>query len=147
MIPVGRVIGVDLGSRRIGLAVSDSGQSVATPVTTIGRSGDTGADHKAVAAVVDEYGAVGVVVGLPVSLSGSAGPAAAAVDEEVAALRAVLDVEVDTVDERFTTRVASAGLRAAGRRARRQRDVIDAAAAAELLQTWLSRRRAGAAES
>ena len=147
MIPAGRVVGVDLGSRRIGLAVSDSGQSVATPVTTITRSGDMQADHEALAAVVHDYGAVGVVVGLPVSLSGSSGPAAEAVNQEVASLRERLVVDVETVDERFTTSVASAGLRSAGRRAKRQREVIDAAAAAELLQTWLSRRRAKTAET
>ena len=147
MIPAGRVVGVDLGSRRIGLAVSDSGQSVATPVTTITRSGDLRADHEALAAVVHDYGAVGVVVGVPVSLSGSSGPAAEAVNEELASLRERLVVDVETVDERFTTRVASAGLRSAGRKAKRQREVIDAAAAAELLQTWLSRRRATAPET
>jgi len=147
MIPAGRVVGVDLGSRRIGLAVSDSGQSVATPVSAITRSGDLRADHDALAAVVHDYGAVGVVVGIPLSLSGSSGPAAEAVNEEVASLRERLVVDVETVDERFTTRVASAGLRTAGRKAKRQRDVIDAAAAAELLQTWLSRRRASAAEA
>ena len=147
MIPAGRVVGVDLGSRRIGLAVSDSGQSVATPVTTITRSGDLQADHEALAAVVHDYGAVGVVVGLPVSLSGSSGPAAEAVNQEVASLRERLVVDVETVDERFTTSVASAGLRSAGRRGKRQREVIDAAAAAELLQTWLSRRRATASET
>ena len=147
MIPAGRVVGVDLGSRRIGLAVSDSGQSVATPVSTITRSGDLQADHEALAAVVHDYGAVGVVVGVPVSLSGSSGPAAEAVNEEVASLRERLMVDVETMDERFTTTVASAGLRSAGRRAKRQREVIDAAAAAELLQTWLSRRRATAAET
>ena len=147
MIPAGRVVGVDLGSRRIGLAVSDSGQSVATPVRAITRSGDLRADHDALAAVVHDYGAVGVVVGIPLSLSGSSGPAAEAVNEEVASLRERLVVDVETVDERFTTRVASAGLRTAGRKAKRQRDVIDAAAAAELLQTWLSRRRASAAEA
>ena len=147
MIPAGRVVGVDLGSRRIGLAVSDSGQSVATPVTTITRSGDLRADHEALAAVVHDYGAVGVVVGVPMSLSGSSGPAAEAVNEELASLRERLVVDVETVDERFTTRVASAGLRSAGRKAKRQREVIDAAAAAELLQTWLSRRRATAPET
>ena len=147
MIPAGRVVGIDLGSRRIGMAVSDSAQSVATPVTTVNRSGDLSADHSAVAAVAEEYGAVGAVVGLPLSLSGSAGPAAAAVREEVESLRKVLRIEVETVDERFTTRVASSGMRAAGRKARRQREVIDAAAAAELLQTWLSRRRSAVGES
>lgn len=147
MIPAGRVIGIDLGSRRIGLAVSDSGQTVATPTAVITRSGDTAVDHKAVASVVEEYGAVGAVVGLPLSLSGSSGPAAAAVREEVEALGDMLRVEVETVDERFTTRVASSAMRAAGRKARRQRDVIDAAAAAELLQTWLSRRQAAVGDS
>ena len=147
MIPAGRVVGIDLGSRRIGVAVSDSGQSVATPVTTIERSGDREADHRALGALVEEYGAVGVVVGQPLSLSGSPGPAAAVVQEELGALREVMPVEVDTVDERFTTRVAASALRAGGRKARRQRELIDAAAAAELLQTWLSRRRATVADS
>lgn len=147
MIPAGRVVGIDLGSRRIGLAVSDSGQSVATPASVITRSGDPAVDHKAVASVVEEYGAVGAVVGLPLSLSGASGPAAEAVREEVEALAGALRVEVETVDERFTTRVASSVMRSTGRKARRQRDVIDAAAAAELLQTWLSRRKTAAKDA
>lgn len=146
MIPAGRVVGVDLGSRRIGLAVSDSAQTVATPVGAVVRSGDSDTDQRQIASVVEEYGAVGVVVGVPLSLSGSAGPAAANALGEIRQLREALGVEVETVDERLTTRVASAGLRASGRKARRQRDVIDAAAAAELLQTWLSRRRAAVAD-
>jgi putative Holliday junction resolvase len=147
MIPAGRVVGVDLGSRRIGVAVSDSGQTVATPVTTIDRTGDPATDQREVLSVVQEYGAVGVVVGLPLSLSGSAGRAAVSAMKEVESLRQALGVEVDTVDERFTTRVAASGLRASGRRARRHREVIDAAAAAELLQTWLSSRRAAVRDS
>lgn len=141
------MIGIDLGSRRIGLAVSDSGQSVATPVSAIFRSGDPVADRCAIADVVEEYGAVGAVVGLPLSLSGATGPAAAAVKEEVDALQDALGIEVETVDERFTTRVAASGLRAAGRKARRQREVIDASAATELLQTWLARRRAAVGDT
>lgn len=140
MIPAGRVVGVDLGSRRIGLAVSDSAQTVATPVGAVARSGDTDSDRRQIASVIEEYGAVGVVVGVPLSLSGSTGPAAANALEEIRQLREALAVEVETVDERFSTRVAASGLRASGRKARRQLDVIDAAAAAELLQTWLSRR-------
>ena len=146
MIPTGRVLGVDLGSRRIGLAVSDSAQTVATPVGAVIRSGDSDTDQRQIASVVEEYGAVGVVVGVPLSLSGTAGPAAEYALGEIRRLRDALGVEVETVDERLTTRVASAGLRASGRKARRQRDVIDAAAAAELLQTWLSRRRAAVAD-
>lgn len=142
MIPAGRVVGIDLGSRRIGMAVSDSAQTVATPVGAVTRSGDPDSDRRQIASVVEEYGAVGVVVGVPLSLSGKPGPAAAGALEEVRQLRAALGVEVETVDERFTTTVAAKGLRAAGRKAGRQREVIDAAAASELLQTWISRRGA-----
>ena len=77
MIPAtGRVLGVDLGSRRIGVAVTDSGQRVATGVTTLHRGADQVEDHRALAALAADYEAVGVVVGLPVSLSGRLGPAA-----------------------------------------------------------------------
>ena len=115
MIPaIGRVLGVDLGSRRIGVAVTDSGQRVATGVTTLHRRPDPVEDHRALAALAADYEAVGVVVGLPVSLSGRLGPAAQGVLAEVAAMQASLGVEVETVDERLTTRAAADGLRATG---------------------------------
>jgi putative holliday junction resolvase len=142
MIIEGRVIGVDLGARRIGIAVTDDGQTVATPVATLQRGRSREEDHRAILRLVDEYGAVGTVVGLPVSLSGGVGPAAAAVLEEVDELRSVLSVEVETVDERLTTVAAAGSLRASGRNARRQKNLIDQAAAAELLQTWVERRKA-----
>ena len=121
MIPAGRVLGVDLGSRRIGVAVTDSEQRIATGVTVLARSGDRAADHQALADLVTSYQAVGVVVGLPLSLSGRMGPAAEAVAAEVADLQAAVSVEVVTVDERLTTRAAAGTLRAEGRRARDQR--------------------------
>jgi putative holliday junction resolvase len=136
MIPKGRVIGLDLGSARIGVAVTDSEQRLATGVDRIDRSGDRALDHDAVVRLVEEYAAVGVVVGLPVSMSGRDGPAARAVRQEVAELRRVLAVDVDTVDERLTTVTAARDLRAAGRKARNQRGVIDQTAAAVLLQSW-----------
>ncbi|HLH47418.1 MAG TPA: Holliday junction resolvase RuvX, partial [Acidimicrobiales bacterium] len=117
----GRVIGLDLGSRRIGVAVSDGDQRLATSVATVQRGGDPVADHRALAALVGDYEAVGVVVGLPRSLSGAVGPAARAALDEVAALRSSLDVPVDTEDERLTTVTAAAALRAGGRSARRAR--------------------------
>jgi putative holliday junction resolvase len=141
MTAQGRVLGVDLGSRRIGVAVTDSSQTVATGVATVRRSGNRGADHSALARLVADYEAVEVVVGLPVSLSGDLGPAARAVLDEVGEIRAAIDVEVSTVDERFTTVRAAAAMRATGRRERDQRGLIDQAAAAELLQTWVERRR------
>lgn len=145
MIGPGRVIGLDLGSRRIGVAVSDGGQKLATGVDTVVRCGDRTVEHSAIAALVEEYEAAGVVIGVPISMSGEHGPAAVGISAEVEALRATLGVEVDTVDERLTTVVASAALQRSGRRAREQRPVIDRAAAAVLLQTWLDRRNAALA--
>lgn len=137
----GRLLGLDLGARRIGVAVCDSAGTVATGVATIERSGDPARDRRRVAELADDYGAVGVVVGLPLSMSGRAGPAAAAALAEVDALRAALDVPVDTVDERLTTVAAAGALRRSGRSARDARVVIDREAAAGILQSWLDRRR------
>ncbi len=141
MIPKGRVIGLDLGSRRIGVAITDSDQIVATGIEAIGRSGDRSADHRAVADRVEDYEAVGVVVGLPISMSGAIGPAADAVLQELAQIRSVVAVEVETVDERLTTVTASRAMRAAGRKTRDQKGVIDQVAAAVILQTWADQRR------
>ena len=139
----GRLLGLDLGSRRIGVAVTDSGRSLATGVTAIERTGDRTRDHAAVLATARDYDAVGVIVGVPYSLDGGTGPAAAAVLEEVGELRSALGpagLEVDTVDERLTTVAAAGALRAAGRKAKRARSVIDQTAAAVLLQSWIDRR-------
>lgn len=136
------MLGLDLGSRRIGVAVTDSAQTLAIAVRTITRGAERGGDHRAVGELVHEYEAVGVVVGLPLSLDGGQGVAATEVLSEVAELRRELRVVVETVDERLTTRQAAGTLRAAGRSARRQRAVIDETAAAVLLQSWVDRRMA-----
>lgn len=136
----GRVLGVDLGLVRIGVAVCDSGQRVATPVTFVARDPGTGAHRQALADLAAEHEAVGVVVGLPRSLSGRIGPAAREALAETGELRRVLDVAVETVDERLSTRSAAAALRASGRGSRDQRRLIDASAAAVLLQVWLDTR-------
>lgn len=146
--PEGRVLGVDLGSRRIGVAVSDSGQTVATGVCALRRdaagAGAGSGAGEALVALVEEYSAVGVVVGVPVSMSGATGPAAAAALAEVDGLRRALPaVAVDTVDERLTTVAAAGALRSGGARRRRRREVVDQTAAAVILQGWLDRRRAG----
>lgn len=137
----GRLVGLDLGSRRIGVAVSDSDRIVASGLQAVDRSGSTERDHRAIAALVDEYGAAGVVVGIPLSMSGQAGEAARRTLAEVEALRGVLAVPVYTIDERLTTVEASRSLRTGGRSARRQRAIIDQTAAALLLQTWMDRQR------
>jgi putative pre-16S rRNA nuclease len=136
-----RALGLDLGARHIGVAISDGAGRVATPIATIDRasSKDHGADHRAIADLVAEWGAEIVAVGLPLSLDGSIGPAAAGVLAEVAELARVLDVPVETVDERFTTVTAGQQLKASGVRGRDRSRIIDQAAAAVLLQAWLDR--------
>ena len=134
-----RVLGVDLGSRRIGLALSDPTGRVATPHAMIERSGDTAADRRKILAHAREAGASRVVVGLPLSLSGDTGPAARAVLEEVDALRALAgeEVTVETHDERLTTVIAEQGMREARVPRRARRRTVDSAAAAVMLQSYL----------
>ena len=137
---VGRVAALDLGERRIGIAYSDSRRTLASPWGVVERTGDPGRDRRAVVDAIQEVGAVTVVVGLPLSLSGEVGPAARAALGEADELRLTLEplgISVETADERFTTVEAQRSLRAAGRRGRSARAVIDSAAAMVLLQAWL----------
>ena len=139
----GRVVALDLGARRIGVAYSDSRRTLASPWGMVERSGDPVRDQAAVVAVIDEMEAGTVVVGLPLSLSGGNGPAAQAALREVATLRQTLEprgITVETADERFTTVEAQRSLTAAGRKGRASRSVIDSAAAMVLLQAWLDGR-------
>jgi len=135
-----RVLALDLGSKRIGVAISDPTESIASPDRVIDRTGSRARDHRAIAAVVDEWGAELVVVGLPLSLSGADGPAARATREEAAELEAALTVPVVVHDERLTTVTASRTLREAKMTADARRRVVDKVAAAVLLQSWLDER-------
>ena len=135
--PPPRVLGLDLGSRRIGVAVSSG--TVATPHAVLERGKDRATDHAAIAALVDELGAERVVVGLPLSLDGRMGPAAAAAAEEAEALGDVLGVPVETYDERLTTVTADRSLSSLGLRGQARRRVVDKVAAAVMLQAWLDR--------
>ena len=135
-----RVVGIDLGERRIGVAVSDSGGTLAVGHETVTRTGDETADHAALARIVAETGAQRVVIGLPLSLDGTEGRAARKVTAEAAAIGAFLGVPVELYDERFTTVEASRALAGAGMRSRARRRVVDEAAATVLLQSWLDGR-------
>jgi putative Holliday junction resolvase len=124
------------------VAYSDRGRTIASPWGTIERSGDAERDRSAIVEAVRQIEATVVVVGLPLSLSGAAGPAARAALEETEALRAALEplgVAVETADERFTTTEAQRALTASGRKGKAARQVIDSAAAMVLLQAWLDR--------
>jgi putative Holliday junction resolvase len=143
-----RAVALDLGTRRIGVAVSDSRGTMATPYGTIQRSGDVVADRARVAEVVAEVEAALVVVGLPLSMDGSHGPAARAAVDEAEALRQVLDVPVELQDERLTSVTANRSLTEAGvtgrrRQKARKAGAVDQAAAAVLLQSWLDSHREG----
>jgi putative Holliday junction resolvase len=134
---VARAVALDIGTRRIGVALSDSAGTVATPYEVVTRSGDRSRDHRRIAALVEEAGAGIVVVGLPLSLDGSTGPAAQAILAEVAELRAALPVGVVTWDERLSTVEAERSLRAMRVRKGRHRQVVDQVAATVILQSWL----------
>jgi putative Holliday junction resolvase len=139
-----RVLGVDLGSRRIGLALSDPTATVATPHSVLQRSGDAAADRRSIVGAAHESHAGTIVVGLPLSLSGRQGPAARAALDEVEALRALAEpvgISVDTYDERLTTVIANRQLAAAKVKGRSRRRVVDEVAAAVMLQSYLDRSR------
>lgn len=127
------VVGVDLGSKRIGVAVATSG--VATPLEAIERTADT-PDASRIAAIAAERGATRAVVGLPLRLDGSEGEAAAGARRFGDALRAA-GLEVVLWDERLTTVEAERSLKAAGAGGRRRRRVVDRTAAAVILQAYL----------
>lgn len=131
-------IGVDVGTVRVGVAVSDPGGVLATPLTTLARDLRGGADLDRLARLVRERGAVEVVVGLPTALSGRPGPAArAARDYAAAVAERVAPVPVRLSDERMTTVAATRRLAEAGRRGRKGRSVVDRSAAILILQGWL----------
>lgn len=139
-----RVVALDLGSRRIGVAVSDPTGTLASPCQVLERAADPATDHAAIANIVTEMGAERVVVGLPLSLDGREGPAAQQARTEAQALAAVLPVPVELHDERLTTVVADRSLQRSGKGGRARRKVVDQAAATVLLQSWLDRGRGSA---
>ena len=134
----GRRLGIDVGTVRIGVAVSDPDGILATPVETVRRD----AKHlRRLAALVDEYEAVEVVVGLPRTLADRVGASAQDAIAVADSLAAKIEVPVRLADERLTTVSAARSLRDAGVRAKAQRGVIDQAAAVAILQGWLDQRR------
>ncbi|MCV7408671.1 crossover junction endodeoxyribonuclease RuvA [Mycobacterium florentinum] len=142
----GRSLGVDVGSVRIGVAVSDPDGILATPVETVRRE-RSGKHLRRLAELVAETEAVEVVVGLPRTLADRTGPSALdAIELAEALARRVSPTPVRLADERLTTVSAQRSLRAAGVRGKEQRAVIDQAAAVAILQSWLDQRRATVAE-
>lgn len=141
----GRRLGIDVGSVRIGVAVSDPDAILATPVETVARERRENSDKhlRRLKTLVNELDVVEVIVGLPRTLadrSGSAAHDAVALADQLSPRIAPTPVRL--ADERLTTVAAQRSLREAGVRAKGQRSVIDQAAAVGILQSWLDQRRA-----
>lgn len=132
-----RALGLDLGERRVGVAVCDSAGTVATPVETLVRSGNPERDLRDIAELVTEWQAEIVVVGMPFSLDGGEGPAAVAARAEIDRLEKLLAVPVVSYDERLTTVIAERRLMEQQMKGPRRRGVVDQVAAAVILQSWL----------
>lgn len=136
-----RALGIDLGERRIGVAVSSG--NVASPIETVHRSGDRAADRRRLLAIAAEWEVDTIVVGLPLSLDGSEGPAARSARREMEELTAATSLTVVPYDERLTSVTANRLLREGEVPGRSRRQVVDQLAAAVLLQAWLDGRPDG----
>ena len=133
-----RLLGLDVGSKTIGLAISDSSLRVASPLSTIRRA-KFATDAQEINQIIAERGIGGLVIGLPIAMDGSEGPRCQSVRQFGANLLAVIDLPVAFWDERFSTIGAERPLREAEMSHRRRADVIDKLAAAYILQGALDR--------
>ncbi|NOY06757.1 MAG: Holliday junction resolvase RuvX [Chlorobi bacterium] len=131
-----RILAIDFGQRRIGLAVSDPLGIFATPLKTISNDRNT---LRSIEEVVEEYQVSRIVVGLPVNLDGSDSDSTRAVRLFIQRLQRVTDIEIVEWDERFTSKLAEQTLidMGVGRKKRRQKHRVDMLAAVHLLQSYL----------
>ncbi|MDK1020098.1 MAG: Holliday junction resolvase RuvX [Candidatus Hydrogenedentes bacterium] len=134
----GRIIGLDVGEARTGVALTDPLGIIASPFDTI-QVKSLRADAEAVKAIAEEQGAVRIVVGVPLNMEGKVGPQAAKVLEFVETLKETIDIEIVTIDERFSTAAAERSLRESGVKGKRRRKLVDKVAAQQILQLYLDR--------
>lgn len=131
---MGRILGIDHGDVRIGIAMSDETAFLASPLATV-QNGKGAADE--IAALVVKYDVEKIVIGLPLNMDGSAGPATEKTRRFAAKLATKTDVPIVESDERLTTVTAHHNLREAGLDGRQRKGVVDMAAAQIILQDWL----------
>ena len=134
-----RLLGLDVGSKTVGLALSDVSRSIATPFDTI-RRGKFAADAKALFAIVDQQGAGGLVLGLPLSMDGTEGPRCQSVRQFAANLLSVRDIPLAFWDERLSTAAVTRTLLEADASRAKRAEVVDKMAAAYILQGFLDAR-------
>ena len=135
-----RVLGLDLGHKRIGLAISDPDARIAFPAGTL-RSAGRKADIEAITALIREREIGRVVIGLPRHMDGRKGPEAVAAEAFASALHESTGLPVETLDERWTSVEADRMLRSQGHKSRKRRDLVDSVAASIILRTYLDLRR------
>jgi len=140
----GRVLGLDPGQRRIGVAVSDPTRTIASPVRFIDASTEDVA--RTVCDICEEYDISVIVVGLPINLDGSEGASASAARSFAAEIAEAIAIGVEFQDERFTSRTAEAALIEGGVKRRSRKEKRDQVAAAVMLQSYLDRRPTDATE-
>lgn len=131
-----RIIGLDTGTRRIGVALSDATGRLASPVETVAGA-DVRAACERIAQLVADTGAVAIVVGLPVDMSGREGPAVRRTRNFTRVLEQAVSVPVLEWDERLSSAQAERSLLANDLRRERRKEVLDQAAAVLILQAWL----------
>jgi putative holliday junction resolvase len=136
----GKAMALDLGDKRIGVAISDTTQTIATPHSVINRRSRV-EDVERYTRLINEQAIEIIVVGLPIPLSGIEGQRAAWVRDYAAYLNHHVDVPVVLWDESLTTKEAEAALRAQGRRGKQIKERVDAVAAALILQSYLNAQR------
>jgi putative Holliday junction resolvase len=134
----GRVLGLDPGQRRIGVAISDASRTIASPVRYIDAMAADVAQELRV--ICDEYEVTAVVIGLPVNLDGSEGPSAIAARGFAAMVSEATGLDVEFQDERFTSLTAEAALIEGGVSRKGRKEKRDQVAAAVMLQSFLDRR-------
>jgi putative holliday junction resolvase len=141
----GRILAIDVGARRVGLAISDVSATLARPLDTIAVTGAADAVHRVVGRIDsllrEDDGLVGIVVGMPGRLDGTPSPATARVQAFIDALRMRTALAIVTEDERLTSREAESRLALRERDWRKRKARLDAAAAAIILQDYLDRRQ------
>lgn len=133
-----RLLGLDIGEARIGVAVSDELGMIASPAATINARGNVAAELRT---LVEKYGARKLVVGLPIGMSGREGPQAAEVRAVADTLAEQLEIEIVYSDERLSSAVANQALIGQGTRREKRKQHIDAMAAAVILQGYLDNQR------
>jgi len=135
------IVALDVGERRIGIAISDPGESFSLPLRTIERTGSLHDDLETILEIFRDYGATTVVVGDPVALSGERGLATQKMDAFVATLAKAYGGPIERVDERMTTAQATRALVAADVSRKKRKRTVDQLAAALILDSFLARRR------